>query len=113
MVDIFRSLSATELASLSARALEKHKSFSMEAHLDFLEETATDVINSFTGRNQLQVFPELKITRGISSKTDSKIQRNRAAVSGASNVKKALYSYLKRYPLAHKLNRIVKRLSAQ
>lgn len=46
---------------MSARAFERHKRYSVEQHLDQLEEIAREVLDEFDGVNRLPVLPRLKI----------------------------------------------------
>jgi|APTNR8051073442_1049403.scaffolds.fasta_scaffold06500_3 glycosyltransferase involved in cell wall biosynthesis len=54
-------LSDADLERMSAAAFERHKHFSIESHLDFLEEVAKEVLSRFDGQNRLPILPRLKV----------------------------------------------------
>lgn len=61
VIELINATDSKKLRRLSKQAHEKHKNYSMDKHLDFLESVAYDVINEPAGGNVLPVFPELKM----------------------------------------------------
>ncbi|SEN17215.1 nucleotide sugar dehydrogenase [Paracoccus alcaliphilus] len=58
-------LTDQDYLQMSSRAFDHHKNFSIEAHLDFLEGVARDVIRDFDGENRLPVLPNLKLIEAM------------------------------------------------
>lgn len=58
-------LTDQDYLKMSSRAFDHHKNFSIEAHLDFLEGVARDVIRDFDGENRLPVLPNLKLIEAM------------------------------------------------
>lgn len=63
LVAIFEKLTPIELNRLSQAAFEKHKRYSMKNHFSLLEEISNDVLNKFVGKNEMSVFPSLKMVQ--------------------------------------------------
>jgi len=113
VVEIVKNISAPVLMSMSKNAFEKHKSFSMESHLDFMERVASEVLQTFSGKNHLQVFPELKVVSNqrIIPNKERKVVVKPSKTTTPERAKKMLYAHLKQYSLARKVNKLVKRLA--
>ncbi|WP_218221705.1 glycosyltransferase family 4 protein [Nesterenkonia sp. Act20] len=55
------TLSPEVLVRISNKAFERHKRYTVEAHIEQLERIASDAVERFAGSNVLRVFPKLRI----------------------------------------------------
>lgn len=61
VVDEIESVGRENLLEMSRNAFDKHKLYSLDKHMSFLEEVARDIIKEFDGVNMLPVLPRLRM----------------------------------------------------
>jgi glycosyltransferase involved in cell wall biosynthesis len=71
VVDLLESLTPDKLGALSQTAFAHHQDYSMEQYLASLEGIATEVVQSFTGKNEVSPFPKIKATEAIAARLET------------------------------------------
>ncbi|UWQ23105.1 glycosyltransferase [Jannaschia sp. W003] len=85
LVAALRSLTPETLVAMSAAAFERHRQYSMERYLAFVEGTSRGALAAFDGRNRLPVFPRMRSFEEAGrriARADARAQATRDQLSG-------------------------------